>query len=208
MTNNNDKNTSNNEPLLMNHDYDGIQELDNPLPNWWLILFFVTIGFGVLYFFHYHLGGGGLNSVQELNVAMQKIEAQKQASLGADQHGAPATGGAAAGGAAGGDLQALLNDQATLATGKAAFDSTCASCHGKAGEGMIGPNLTDNFWIHGDGSVMAVHKVVVEGVLDKGMPAWGNVLTPDKVNAVSVYVVSLKGSNPPNGKAPQGTEIK
>lgn len=201
MTNNNDdKNTD--KSLLLDHNYDGIQELDNPLPNWWLILFFITVGFGVLYFIHHQLGGGGRNSVQELEASMQKIEVQKLKAHAGHDHGQPSAEASTQ------NLEAMLSDPTVLAQGKTVFDTNCASCHGKAGEGTIGPNLTDKFWIHGQGDMASVIKVVQIGVLDKGMPPWGTVLPADKINAVAAYIVSLKGSNPANGKAPQGAEVK
>jgi cytochrome c oxidase cbb3-type subunit 3 len=174
---------------LLDHNYDNIRELDNPLPGWWLVTFYGTIIFGIIYFGYYQLFGGP-NLDQELQTAMTEIRSQLQAQ-------APAPGPQV-------DLKALYADDGAKTKGKAVYDLRCVACHGPKGEGVIGPNLTDDFWIHGDGSLEAIHTTVSKGVLEKGMPAWESQITAEEVNNVTVYVRSLRGTNPPNPKAPQG----
>jgi cytochrome c oxidase cbb3-type subunit 3 len=103
-------------------------------------------------------------------------------------------------------LAALAADQKVVADGKQVFVTYCAACHRPDGGGQIGPNLTDDSWIHG-GTLPEIHKTVTEGVLAKGMPEWGKVLKQDQVNAVTVYVKSLFGTNPPNPKPPEGVKV-
>jgi cytochrome c oxidase cbb3-type subunit 3 len=177
---------------LLDHEYDGIREQDNPLPGWWLATFYITIAFSAAYYLYYELGSGP-SLVQEL--------AQEQY---ADELAARAKPVAA--GPSDEDLVAASKDSALLAVGKDQFATKCASCHGDAGGGGIGPNLTDEYWIHG-GSAGQVYATIQKGVLDKGMPAWGALMTADELKAVVGFVVSLKGTNPPGAKAPQGDKI-
>lgn len=178
-----------NDSHLIEHNYDGIQEYDNPLPRWWVYLFYATIIFSVLYLLN--IPGVGIGKGRIANYEAD-VAAWKAA------HPEPE------GGVSPEQLAALAADQAALASGKQVYTTNCASCHRADGGGMIGPNLTDDFWIHG-GSLPEIHKTIVEGVLAKGMPNWGKLLKPDQVNAVTVYVASLKGSNPANPKAPEGS---
>jgi len=168
------------------HVYDGIEEMDNRLPNWWLGILWGTLVFGLGYWFYYHvtsMGPGQLAAYQsEASEAMRRAAANKPIS---DEL-----------------LLGLAKDPQTLGTGQAVFQSQCAACHGAQGEGKIGPNLTDNYWLHGSKPV-ELHKVVTEGVVAKGMPSWERTLGPERVRAVVAYVMTLKGKNVP-GKAPQG----
>jgi cytochrome c oxidase cbb3-type subunit 3 len=100
-----------------------------------------------------------------------------------------------------------VNDGSAIATGKATYATNCASCHGPAGGGIIGPNLTDDYWIHG-GSLAEIRTVVADGVLDKGMPPWNKLLKPDQVNAVVAYISTLRGTNPAGAKPPQGELVR
>lgn len=179
---------------LLNHNYDDIRELDNPLPGWWLVTFYATVIFSLGYYAYYEFMGGPTLD-EELSTAMQKIEATVQQTQPSGDAGAT-------------DFNALLADTAAMAKGKEHYDGKCAACHGPQGQGLIGPNLTDTFWIHGDGSMASMHPVVANGVLEKGMPAWTAVIPPAELNAVVAYVHTLKGTNPPNPKAPQGNEVK
>lgn len=182
--------------LIKGHEYDGIQELDNPLPTWWLISFFATIIFSFIYWIHYDITQTGLSPQQEMEAEMARIDALRAQSSQA--------GGGESGGA---DLESLMGNTAALASGKDVYIARCAACHGQSGEGMIGPNLTDYHWLHG-ASPKEILKVVEEGVLEKGMPAWKDMLKPDEVLSVTAYIVSLKGTNVANGKKPEGVEIK
>lgn len=185
-------NKPNEEALLLDHNYDGIQELDNPLPRWWLLTFYITIVFGVAYAIYY-MTGIGPDLRQELDVAMQKIEAKRAA---APQPAATAGEDTA--------LRAALNDPRKIATGKDVFQGKCVACHGANAEGGIGPNLTDKNWLHGKGRLQDIAQTIRDGVTEKGMPPWGPVLKDDEIVSVVAYIHSVLGSNPPGAKEPQG----
>ena len=184
------------DKLIKDHDYDGIHELDNPLPRWWLLTFYITIVFAVIYFAYYQILGGP-DSDQRLATEMSRIRAeQKEAAEEVEEKIATK------------DYAALVANPEVLAKGKAEFMLKCMACHGDKAQGLIGPNLTDDYWIHGDGTVPAILKVMNDGVPDKGMPSWKGLIPPDLQEDVAVYVYSLYGSNPPGAKAPQGVEIE
>jgi len=183
------------DKLIEDHEYDGIRELDNPLPGWWLMTFYITIIFAVVYFAYYQfLGGPTLD--QELAQDMSEIkaartEAEKAKGVKSEEN-----------------LESLLNNQEVLAQGKAEFLAKCTPCHGNNGQGVIGPNLTDDYWIHGDGKISSILGVINEGVPDKGMPTWNGVIAPDLMEKVAVYVYSLHGTNPEGAKPPQGQKVE
>ena len=170
---------------LLDHNYDGIQELDNPLPRWWVYLFYLTTIFAVFYIGYFHFGPG------------LSLQAEYEKSL-------------ADGKKSGASAPAMLVAEGPewVAKGQPIFVSKCVSCHGPKAEGLIGPNLTDRFWIHGKGTVKDIVAVVTTGVPEKGMIAWGTQLKPEEIIAVANYVHSLKDSNPPNAKLPQGEKIE
>lgn len=172
---------------LLDHDYDGIQELDNPLPGWWLVTFWGAIVFSFFYFAFYQLGGGPTLD-DELKKDLAAIQAQFESST-KDRQGF--------------DWEKLKADATVVAAGKVQYDGKCSACHGQRGEGLIGPNLTDEYWIHG-GSAESIHKVIMKGALEKGMPAWEAQMKTEETDAVTAYVLTLKGTNPPNPKPPQG----
>lgn len=178
---------------LLDHDYDGIKEQDNPLPGWWLATFYITIAFSVVYYGYYELGGGP-TVAQELE---QELAAEDLARRLAPKPSGPDEDA----------LKAIVADAAAGKRGKAVYSLRCASCHGTEGQGLIGPNLTDRHWIHG-GDVGAVYKTIDQGVLDKGMPGWGAVLKAEELSDVLAYVWSIRGTNAAGGKAPQGEELK
>jgi cytochrome c oxidase cbb3-type subunit 3 len=184
-----------NEPNgpLMDHDYDGIQEYDNPLPNWWLWGFFGTIIFGFIYLMHYTVGSGPTLQ-EELQVSMSHIEGLSAQGPKSDESEE--------------ELSQMMGKQGVVANGKALFATRCAVCHGENGQGLIGPNLTDNYWIHGQGTRKTIIAIIRQGVPEKGMPSWEPMLKSDEIMAVAAHVYSLKGTRPPNPKAPQGEEIK
>lgn len=174
---------------IKGHDYDGIQEYDNPLPMWWLITFFGAIIFGYIYWLHYE-SGAGPTLRQEFEADMKKMEANKPKRQDSGEA-----------------LAKLAGDSGARAAGGAVFKSKCAVCHGPELQGGIGPNLTDDFWLHGKGTLPDIVEVVSTGVLDKGMPSWSTQLSADEINSVAVFVASARGSNPPNPKAPQGEKV-
>ncbi len=173
------------------HNYDGIEELDNPTPPWFMFLFYTTIGFGLIYMVYYHVLGDGNIQVREYE--QQEILAkadyekyiQKAAGLINESN------------------VTALSDDKSLTVGRELFDANCVACHGSSGEGKVGPNLTDEYWIHG-GKLKDIFHIINEGVPQKGMIAWKKQLNPIQVQQLTSYIVKLKGTNPPNPKEPQG----
>ena len=178
---------------LDDHEYDGIQEFNNPAPFWWQLFFYLSIAFAFGYYAYHELGNApSLDQELAENItAIRKIQKQNEPT-GPDEK----------------QLLALTTDSNALKTGKEAFTTKCAACHAADGGGLIGPNLTDRFWIHGKGSLGDIYGVVYNGVLDKGMPAWGSLLTHDELYGVVAYVKTLSGKTTANPKAPQGNEVK
>lgn len=180
--------------LLTDHEYDGIQELDYPLPNWWLAIFYLTTIFGIGYFAYYVMGNGP--SLQEdYQRSVQALQAQ---AVQAEKTAWPDEA----------KLTAALADKQAIQAGAVIFQSRCLPCHGAEGGGVIGPNLTDNFWIHGKGRTAEVAKVIKNGVNDKGMPAWGGMLKDEELYELTAYVKSLHGSHPAQAKPPEGEEVQ
>ncbi len=179
---------------LLDHNYDGIREYDNPMPGWWKWLFYATIVWAAIYFVGINLGY--LPTYEDDLAASQ---AELQAMRDQHQQASPSVDQAF--------LAKAAEDPAVVDAGKAAYMTNCASCHGQKGEGLIGPNLTDKYWLHG-GELTDIHKVVKEGVAANGMPAWDGVLTQDDIVGVVAYVDTLQGTNPPNAKEPQGEPVE
>ncbi|QLY24072.1 cbb3-type cytochrome c oxidase N-terminal domain-containing protein [Bdellovibrio sp. KM01] len=176
------------------HEYDGIIEHDNPLPTWWLWTFFLTIIFASLYFLHYQFGGG-ITLQDELAIhmtALEKEKATQQASAPAETE----------------DSLKEAFEKIDANAGAAVFAGKCAACHGQELQGLIGPNLTDHFWIHGKGTRMDIVKVIREGAADKGMPPWGPVLKREELYSVAKYIMTKLDSKPAGAKPPQGEEVK
>jgi cytochrome c oxidase cbb3-type subunit III len=171
------------------HDYDGIREYDNPLPNWWLLIFYASVIFSYAYWMHYHVAGTGQGLVAELN-AEQAESARKAAAS------KPLTDDL---------LVALAKDPITTDAGAKVFAQNCASCHGERGEGKIGPNLTDAYWLHG-AKPTDLNRSVSGGWIDKGMPSWQPVLGAERIRQVVAYLMTRKGLNLP-GKEPQGDRV-
>lgn len=179
----------------LGHNYDGIRELDNRLPPWWLYGFYVTIIIGAIYLWRYHVSETAPLSKQEFEIAMKKADEEKAAYLAKAANNIDE------------NTVTLLKEPAALDAGKTAFVQMCAACHGKAGEGGVGPNLTDEYWIHG-GSVKDIFKTIKYGWPEKGMKAWQEDFSPVQIAQISSYIKSLQGSNPPNGKEKQGDLYK
>lgn len=173
------------------HEVDGIQEYDNKLPNWWLYTLYGAIAFAVVYWFVYHTAGAA-----DLPLAAYQEEMDKAAAAEAERI-------KAAGVLTPEALAKLARDKGTVEQGKQVFAQTCAACHRQDGGGLVGPNLTDEFWLHGGGPDK-IYDTIMKGVPAKGMPAWGPQLGPDRVRAVTAYVISIRGTNVSGGKAPQG----
>jgi cytochrome c oxidase cbb3-type subunit 3 len=176
--------------VLLDHDYDGIKELDNALPPWWKYGFYFTIAVAALYILRYHVWGTGPNPKQEydqeMKVAAAQIEEYRLKT---------------------GDVidekTVTMADATGIADGDKIFHSNCFACHGAKGEGLVGPNLTDNYWIHG-GTINDIFKTIKYGWPEKGMQAWQKMYSPSQIKNLASYIKTLSGTNPPNPKAPQG----
>lgn len=180
------------EEIVLDHNYDGIRELDNSLPPWWVYMFYATIIFAVVYLVRFHvLDGNDQATEYKLAVAEAKAELKKY------RENAPVELITA-------ENVTLLTDAKDLNRGKAIFKLNCASCHLADGGGSIGPNLTDEYWILG-GGIKNVFKTIHDGGRDgKGMIAWNKTLKAEDIAKVSSYVLSLQGTTPAKAKAPQG----
>lgn len=174
----------------MGHDFDGIRELDNKLPNWWLATFYLAIVFSFGYWAWYHILDAG-----PLQMEAYEMEMARAAEAAESRRAARGEVGDEA-------LAALSEDAAVVSSGQAIYGQFCAACHAAGGEGSIGPNLTDAYWIHG-GSPKEILKVVSDGVAAAGMPSWRPVLGDEKVEQVTAFLLTLKGKDLP-GKEPQG----
>ncbi len=177
---------------LVEHEYDGIREYDNPLPGWWVWSFWGSFVFAIGYCFHYWAGDGvSVHDAYEQEMAAVRGEQAKRAlAESVSEEG----------------LKKLAGDAALMADAKALFGQRCVPCHGDRAQGVIGPNLTDEYWLHGD-TLMEIHHTVSEGVPDKGMPAWKMQLSPAQVRELAAFVGTLRGTHVP-GKAPQGELVK
>jgi cytochrome c oxidase cbb3-type subunit 3 len=176
--------------ILLDHDYDGIRELDNALPPWWKYGFYVTIVIAVIYLFIYHVTGNGENPEQEYAAEMaegKRIEEQYKAKTKnlIDEN------------------NITLADADGIASGKTIFSQSCVACHGANGEGGIGPNLTDKYWIHG-GSLNTIYQTIKIGYPEKGMQSWQSMYSPIQIKNLTSFVKSIVGTKPYNPKAPQG----
>ena len=185
--------TGEGEDVLLDHNYDGIQEYDNPLPAWWVWIWIGSMAFSALYFVHYQLGHG--DSIHDEYMAevteFEEAEAKRMLAMGEVSEDS---------------LSSLMASESSVMSGQAVYTTHCKQCHGANGEGQIGPNLTDKHWLHGDGSLMGIYKTVDEGVVEKGMLAWGKKLSPKDLRTVVAYVGSIRGKNLP-GKAPEGKAV-
>ena len=177
--------------LLLDHDYDGIKELDNNLPPWWVYLFYICIAFAVIYLVRFEIMGG---DNQETELKNEMAQAQKE--IAEYKKTAPDTMDE--------NSVTLLTDAADLAAGKEIFMANCVACHRADAGGQIGPNLTDDQWILGGGIKNIFHTLMNGGRDGKGMISWKGTLKPKQMQEVASYVISLQGSNPKDPKAPEG----
>lgn len=167
------------EPLLLDHEYDGIQELDNKLPRWWVWLFYITIIYSAIYLVYYHVTRTGDLQIAEYTKEMQAGEQIKNGAMGKFEASIPT-------------LQPAT-DAATLENGRQVYVKFCAPCHRMDGGGLVGPNLTDDYWIHGSTYADSV-KVIWDGVPAKGMITWKTVLKPEEIASVAGYLYTLRGA--------------
>ena len=177
----------------LGHAYDGIEEYDNPLPGWWVWIFVATIAFSAGYYVYYQLGPGPS--------IVAEYEAESRAL--AERAAATAPRVAVATDEA---IAALRRDAAAMAKAKETFATRCAPCHGPAGQGLVGPNLTDEFWLHG-GRPVEIVKTITDGVPEKGMVPWKDQLSPEDIQALAAWIWTLAGTNPPNAKPAEGQKV-
>ncbi len=179
--------------IIPDHEFDGIQELDNPPPPWLMYIFYISIIFSAVYWLHYHVFDQGAlqeeeyaNEVEKFEAKYAEVKAEKEATFKIE----------------------LLSDEADLSSGKDLYQkSNCFACHGMNAEGnAIGPNLTDNFAIHG-GAIEKVYEVISTGIPAKGMTPFKDQLSSEQILQLSSYIISLQGSNPANAKAPEGEKF-
>jgi len=179
--------------LVLEGEYDGIKELDNPTPAWFMYLFYSTIAFAVCYLLVYHVFGLAPLQYDEYKNEIAQADIAKKEFLSKAANRVDES------------TVKLVTDPAVLASGKIIFMQNCVPCHGPNAQGGIGPNLTDDYWIHG-GKIGDVFKTIEYGVPAKGMLTWEGKLSPKQIADVANYIKSLRGTNPPGAKAPQGTK--
>ncbi|TDH24653.1 c-type cytochrome [Segetibacter sp. 3557_3] len=177
--------------ITLEHEYDGIRELDNKLPPWWVYGFYLCIIFSVVYLYRFHVSHSAPSTIQEYEIAMVQAEQEKQEYLKTAANNVDE------------NTVELLSDASALSEGKKIFASTCAACHGSEGQGTVGPNLTDDYWLH-KGGVKDIFKTIKYGVPEKGMKSWKDDFSPVQIAAIASYIKSIRGTKPSNPKEPQG----
>ena len=175
---------------LLDHNYDGIQELDNALPPWWKYGFIITIGFAFVYLLNFHVLGNGKNPTEEYAVEMENAKIAKELYDANNKDKIDET-------------MVPMADAAGMKIGKDDYIANCIACHGSKGEGGAGPNLTDDYWIH-KGSLNDIYHTLKVGYADKGMQSWAIKFSPKEMSEIASYVKMLKGTQPEGAKAPQG----
>lgn len=177
--------------VMLDHDYDGIKELDNVLPPWWVYLFYGCVVFAIVYLVRFHVVG---DYTQEQEYEMSLVEAQKEHEEYLKANPIQVNV----------DNVELLTDEASIAEGKKIFGESCVACHGANLQGGIGPNLTDKHWING-GGVKNIFKLISEGSSkNPTMAPWKDVIKSTDIQKIASYIISLEGSNPSEAKAPEG----
>lgn len=181
--------TEEDKKYMLAHEYDGIQETDYPMPFWMWGIFYACIIFALIYALHYLSGAG--ESVEEAYTRkwakLEKLreDVKKNAVIDVEK------------------IKAFLADEIAINEGKIDYMQKCAACHASQGQGLVGPNLTDKYWIHG-GTLESIAKVIRNGVVEKGMLAWGDSLSEEQIYKLTAYIKTLEGSNPHNAKDPEG----
>jgi cytochrome c oxidase cbb3-type subunit III len=176
---------------VMEHKYDGIAELDNPTPPWFMYLFYSTIVFAVVYMAGYHIVGNGQIMTQEYNEELALAETEREAYMKKFANSVNENN------------VTLLKDAKSIEDGQKIYLQNCLACHGDKGQGGVGPNITDEYWLHG-GSTKNIFHTITEGVPEKGMISWKKTLNPIQIQHVVSFMATLEGTKPANGKEPQG----
>jgi cytochrome c oxidase cbb3-type subunit 3 len=182
---------SSEKEVELDHDFDGIKELNNPIPFWFNLLFYGTIVIGIIYLLVYHVFNAAPLQTQEYKIAMEEAEKSKQEYV------------KKAGNLIDESNVVMLTDASKIEAGAQVFLAKCAVCHGEKGEGKVGPNLADAYWIHG-GDIQSIFKTIKYGVPAKGMVAWQNSMNGGQMQELASYIITLQGTNPPGAKEPQG----
>ena len=186
------KSVSTDKDTMINHPHDGIYELDNPPPPWFMFLFYITIVVAVVYYIRFTFTDSGQTQIEEYQKEMQDAEGVQETRLESSGVKIDET------------TVEYLVDEESLSTGKAIYDGNCKICHGDYGQGAIGPNFTDDYYMHG-GSIQDIFKVIKYGVVEKGMISWESQLGPESIQKVASYIKSLQGTTSPlPGKEAQG----
>jgi cytochrome c oxidase cbb3-type subunit III len=174
-------------------EYDGIKELDNPLPPWLKYIFYITIVISFTYLTRLVVFKDE-TIVQKKEYSKEMAAARAKTEIAVKEDAVKTA------------AQPAMTQEQILAAGKVTFDKICYVCHGKFGEGLVGPNFTDDYWIHG-GTPEELKKIIVDGVIEKGMLSYKSQLSNKQIDQVIAYILSLQGTNPPNQKAPQGVKV-
>lgn len=188
-----DKTRLNDDNMIEGYEYDGITELDNPCPDWLMYIFYFT-AFLAVFFLGYHFGSNSKNEI--LESYMKKLQNAQPTTV----EQVPEVSES--------ELVALLQEPAELTSGEEIFKEKCALCHGEFGEGLIGPNLIDNCWLHGKGKISDIATTIRSGIPDKGMAAWKDRIPEENILQIAAYIKSLKGIQVENAKEPQGKLIE
>lgn len=184
---------SSDDLVIQGHNYDGIEEYDNPMPGWWLWIFWISVVFAPIYFIGVHQAGFINSYGDDLAAGQAEIQAIRDAHEAANPSFVVDDS----------TLARYVADAAAVEAGAAIFAQNCLACHGPAGGGLIGPNLTDDYWIHGNRHT-DLYNVITNGVIEKGMTPWGSILSPEQRAQLVAFVRSLHGTNPEGAKEPQG----
>lgn len=177
------------------HQFDGIQEYENQLPRWWVGMFYLSIVFAGIYIYYYEIDEKGISLQRGYELELAREREMKAAEKGKKPEMSES------------ELEALAQNPDVLKIGQIQFQGKCASCHAADGGGLVGPNLTDDYWIHGR-KMSEMVKLITEGVSAKGMPPWGGMMSVEEIQASAAFIRSLNGTKPASPKAPEGNLVK
>ncbi|MEE9431945.1 MAG: cbb3-type cytochrome c oxidase N-terminal domain-containing protein [Melioribacteraceae bacterium] len=181
------------QSILLDHDFDGIRELNNKIPPWFLMTFYASMIFAVIYIFKYHILFDGEGDYQTYEYTEEVRMASLELEAVAAESGAVIDE----------NTVTVLDDATSLANGKVTYDKHCVACHLSKGEGLVGPNFTDDYWIHGN-KINDLYRIIKVGVPAKGMISWQSQLDPVAMQEVASYILTMRGTNPPNQKDAEG----